>query len=380
MEEEGMEVIDYILTVFAHFIMKYAVYYFSITGLFLVIMLWILVRNKYHQRITIKKIKKLLTKKPDKALKRIIESDMEVIEYFQKQGNVDSNDYIKIKEYLSQLEQVRVIYDKVIYAKENNFEERDIKIGISILAGLATPQATDYLMTFLYDDNQEIVKIVLAELSTTPTDKVIYSLIDYINYIEDSGMLSYLKDIFKKMGISAVKNITPFIHKIDPIKKIFFIDIIGEHVNQEVYQVLSRLLTDDNPEVKINVLQKLEKYELDDEVIDKIIGLLEDKHWGVRCQSVKFLGDLEVVKAAPYLARRLTDESGIVRATATEALINLGYEGIKYVFELVKRPEAPNEVKEILKKQDIAFLIEALENVYENDEQEKRAVNRELSS
>ena len=56
------------------------------------------------------------------------------------------------------------------------------------------------------------------------------------------------------------------------------------------------------------------------------------------------------------MARKLTDESGIVRAAAT-GMMNLGYEGIKYIFELAKDPDAPKEVKEALKNQDIAFIM-----------------------
>ncbi len=366
------------LMLIAMLIRRYSVYYFSITGLFLVIMLGLLVRNKYSKRFTINKIKRLLTKKPDKALKKISKSDLDVIEYFLKGDNLSSDKQKLVVEYLSQVEQVREIYLKIIYSKNNKDRESNIKTGISVLSSISTPQAIDYLVNFLYEKNPDVIKIVLAELSAKKKDKVIYSLIDYIRYIEDSGMLSYLKDIFQNMGPAAANKLIPFIFEAEPTIKIFFIDIIGEQVNDEIYQVLTELLADENSEVKIHAMQKLSNYNLKDELFDKIIGLLEDKHWGVRSQAIQLLGGFKTSAVAPYLAKRMTDESGVVRVAATEALLDLGYDGIKYIFELAKRPEAPKEIKEALKKQDIAFLIEALEHVCQDENQEK-TVNQEFS-
>ena len=38
---------------------------------------------------------------PDKAFNRLIKSDLSLIEFFTKQENLDANEYIKIKKFLT---------------------------------------------------------------------------------------------------------------------------------------------------------------------------------------------------------------------------------------------------------------------------------------
>lgn len=372
-----METFDRFLMNLYLLIKEYPIYYFSFTGLFFAIMIYFFIKNKYRKKFTIKKIKYLLSKNPDRALEKLIKCDLDVIDYFLNKDNLSSNEYIKIKEYLSKLQQVKAIYNKIINADDNN---NRVDLGISILSKLPVPQATDYLITFLYEDNPEIVNMAMKGLTNNQTEKVIYSLIEFLKYTTDSNILYNLKEIFKTMEDKTANKLLPYIYETDPTTIIWYLDIIGEYQNEEFYQVLINLLDNDNPEVKIHVIRKLSNYELKDEILNKIIALLEDENWGVRSQAIKTLGDLQVLKAAPLLAKRLTDDSGIVRFSATEALLNLGYEGTKYLFELAKKPEAPKEITETLKKQDIAFLIEALEHVYQGDKKQIHSINTKLTS
>ncbi|HLV08875.1 MAG TPA: HEAT repeat domain-containing protein [Halanaerobiales bacterium] len=362
-----MDVMIKVLISLSHFIRQYSFLYFGFLGLFLLLMLILLIRKRKSNAFVIKNIKRLLSKDLDKAFGKIENSNLDIIEYFLNENNLNTNNYIKLSQYLSQPEKIRAIFSKM-KAPQKHYRSEVIESGISILSKLSTPQATDYLITFLYEDNQETVKTTLEALSNKQTEKIIYSLIEYTNYVTDNNILSVLNDIFKKMGDRAAKMIIPFIYEAEPTTIIFYIDIIGEHNQKEFYQLLSNLLTVENPEVKIHVIKKLYNYDLDDNTINKIIALLEDKHWGVRSQALTFLGDTKITKALPLMAKKLTDKSGIVRVTATEALMEFGYDGIKYIFELAKKPDAPKELKEALKKQDIAFLIEALENVYQDQD------------
>ena len=364
-----MQTLNDLLYNFAIFIKRYPVVYFSFAGLILLSMLIYLIKDRFKEEKTIKKIKSLLLSNPEKAFNILMKSELPLIEYFTRQENLNGSEYIKIKQFLTGPEKVREIYKKVIMGKEKDRLQR-IKHGVSIMANLGTPQAVDYLITFLYEDDREIIRMILAYLENIQAEKVIYSLIEYIRYIEDNDILNNLMETLKGMGEEAVKRIIPLVYKADPATQICYINIIGEYIKDESYQVLVDILDTDNSEVKFHVLQKLANYKLDDEVIDKIIKNLDDEHWGVKSQAVNLLGKKKIMRAAPYIARKLNDESGIVRATATEALMNLGYKGIKYIFELAKDPDAPKEVKDALKEQDIAFIIEAMERVYQRNNAE----------
>lgn len=374
-----MEILHKSLINFSLFIQKYPLYYFTVIGLFLIIMFIFLIKNKYGSKHKIKKIKTLLSKNPDQALDKITKNNLEIIAYFLNKENLSLDEYILIKKYLSKPAQLRNIYYKIIYSDSKEREEQ-ILSGISILSKLPVSQAADYIMTFLYEENPLIINTAINKLAKFKTNKVIYSLIEFIKYSTDSNVLNNLKETLKKMGKKATDKLIPFIYDSGPSTQIWYIDILGEEQNKEFYQVLFNLLSSDNPEVKIHVLEKLSDYELSDKIIDSIITLLEDENWGVRSKAVKILGELEITNAAPTLAKKMTDKSGVVRASATEALFNLGYEGIKYVFELAKKPEAPKEITDIIKKQDIAFIIESLEHIYQDDREQIESLNTKLSS
>ncbi|AZO96048.1 HEAT repeat domain-containing protein [Halocella sp. SP3-1] len=374
-----MEILHKALINFSLFIQKYPLYYFTAIGLFLIIMIIFLIRNKYGSKHKIKKIKTLLSKTPDQALDKISKNNLNITAYFLNEENLSPDEYILIKKYLSKPEQLKKIYYKII-SSDNKEREKEILSGISILSKLSVSQAADYIITFLYEENPLIINTAIKKLAKFKTNKVIYSLIEFIKYSTDSNVLNNLKETLKKMGKKATDKLIPFIYEADPSTQIWYIDILGEEQNKEFYQVLLNLLASDNPEVKIHVLEKLSDYELSNKIIDKIIALLEDENWGVRSKAVKILGELEITKAAPALAKKMTDKSGVVRASATEALFNLGYEGIKYIFELAKKPEAPKEITDMIKKQDIAFIIESLEHIYQGDREQIESLNTKLSS
>ena len=372
-----MEVFDKFLLNLYHIIKEYPIYYFGIISLFFVLMLYSLLKEKYNKGFTIKKIKFLLRKKPEKALQKLIKSDLDIIDYFLNKDNLNSSEYIKVKEYLLKVDQVKAIYNKIINLDDN---DEQVITGISILSRLPVPQAADYLITFLYKDDPEIVNLAIKALSNNTTEKVLYSLIEFLRYIPDSKILLSLKETFKNMGVKAAKKLIPFIYEADSTTIIWYLDILGEYQIEELHQILLNLLDSDDPEIKIHVIQKLSKYELEDDELNRIITLVDDENQKVRSRAIKTLGNIKILKAAPHIAKRLTDDSGIVRIAATQALLNMGYEGIKYIFEVAKRPDAPKEITKTLKDQDIAFLIEALEHVYKGDQKQIQTINTKLTS
>ena len=95
--------------------------------------------------------------------------------------------------------------------------------------------------------------MVLAALEKMPSEKVIYSLLDYIRYAKDHEILNNLMETLKGMGIWQLK-IIPWSTRQIQLQKCY-IDIIGEYIEDEAYQVLVNLLDTDYPEVKIHLLK-----------------------------------------------------------------------------------------------------------------------------
>lgn len=53
-----------------------------------------------------------------------------------------------------------ILLSMLIYLIKDRLQR--IKHGVSIMANLGTPQAVDYLITFLYEDDREIIRMILA--------------------------------------------------------------------------------------------------------------------------------------------------------------------------------------------------------------------------
>ncbi|MFW6409929.1 MAG: hypothetical protein ACOCZR_02695, partial [Halanaerobiales bacterium] len=80
-------------------------------------------------------------------------------------------------------------------------------------------------------------------------------------------------------------------------------------------------------------------------------------------------------KTADHIAEHLRDESSLVRQVATEALMDMGDEGLKYLLDTAKEPKAPKEVIQCLEKQGIPFLIKAVEKLNINQQHNQQNLN-----
>ncbi|ACL69501.1 HEAT repeat domain-containing protein [Halothermothrix orenii] len=309
-----------------------------------------------------KKILKLLERNPDKALKKLGNSPLEVVDYLLSPENISSGKYIKIKKYLSNPREVKKIFDRV---HEDEPDIDQVKLTISIFTKLATPQAIDYLVTYLYEKNSDIVQTTINHLATLKTDKVVDTLIEYVSCVSDAKTLKFLEKAFLKFGPEAARKLEEFIYESDNTIKIWCINIMGAFPEEDFTGVLVDQLEVDNPDVKTAAIKNLANFSNNKKIIQEIAKCLDDENWGVRSQACYKLGELKATSVAPRLYERLTDQSGVVRAAAAQALLDMGYEGIEYLIKIAKEPSAPEEVINILKEQEIVFLIESIEKVFE---------------
>src|SRR5690554_1071777 len=125
-----------IATRLANFIHGYPLFYFGTTAFFLLIMIYFLLKN--HNRFLIKKIKRLLHKNPEKALQMLINKDLYLIEHFLKKDNLDSSKLLKVRKFLSEHEQLKRIYSKILSSED---DPELVKVGLSILDQIPGPQA-----------------------------------------------------------------------------------------------------------------------------------------------------------------------------------------------------------------------------------------------
>lgn len=366
-----MENINNLLYLVHLYIKRYPVLYFTISFSLLIfmVMLYIYNRNKFKNKI--KRIKTRINTNPEKGIKKLENCDLKIIDYFLNPEHIESDTYIKIKKYFSRPEKAKEIYKKI---NQENININKFKYMLSIFTKLQTPQVIDYMLTYLYNDNYDIIKLTIENLSKIKTDKVIYSFIELVKYGPDINIVSLLKKSFLEFGPDAAKKLVPILKSnVKPDTKIWCVDVLSHYPQENFASVLLSLLQDNNYEVKINTLKALENFKSEN-TYTEVIKCLENEHWGVKSQAAKVLGELNVIKAAPNLAKLLSDESGVVREAATNALTKLGYEGMAYLIKEIKKPLPSKEVIKILKKQELTYIIDTCKYMYSNNNSKESAL------
>ena len=322
----------------------------------IVILIFKKLRSKNYK---IKKINKKINEDFESGFELLISSDLEVIKSIITQNSSTKNT-LKIKKELAKKHNLRKIFLKSLNKeiKENNQFN-----AIKIFKEINTSQVSDYLITYLYNPDKEIVKYSISILKEKKSPKVIESLKEYAKKINDLQMLELLKKVFIDFGPESAKKLLPLLKNSDPSMKKWIIDILGSFEEKDFSDILINELYIDNPEVKIAILRNLRNYD-NKKIIQVFISHLNDENWAVRSKAAEELGQTKKEKTAPYLYEKLYDKSGIVRNTAANALFELGEHGIKYLIKAAREEEPPQEAIKILKKQDIASLIKNMEKLY----------------
>ena len=361
-----MSIIFEYISSFFEILKNYNILSFISGVILMIVILFLYYKRVSSKKYKIKKITKLLEKNPDKALNYLMNSDMKIIEYFLNKDNNSLKHYNEVRNFLQKPEKVKKIFNKIHTAEE---KKEKIKKSIKIFSEIASPQSVDYLITYLYEDDPEIVHPTIHALASIDSPKVLSTYIDFLKYKPDKKTLSELRKAFLQLGVKAARRLSDFILNVeDNSIKIWCIRILGNYPQENFSSILIKQLYDESYEVKIAAIKSLANFK-SNKVIEEIIKLLEDEHWRVRSQACNQLGEFQAIKAAPYLNEKLKDRNEVVRDAAAHALVNLGYKGIKFLMEEAKDPSAAKEVKSVLKNQEISFLIESMEHIYNNEEQ-----------
>ena len=315
-----------------------------------------------------------LDKNPEKGMEKLTKSSPLIIERFLKEKRLPSQQYVKVKEYLSQPSIIRKLHNS---AQDMNTQEK--LALINILAELGTPQAEDYLLTYLYEPEEEVSRKTIITIPELKSNKKIPTLINYLKYTEDTKTLNYMEESIFALGDKALRKLAEYISQNpDPKLQNWALDVMGK-AQQDEEQYSSKDFTNtfikqleiDNPEIKVTALNNLAEFE--GEKIDRaLVKSLYDQNWGVRAQAAKLLGERQYKPATDELANLLEDKSGIVRDAAARALMELGYDGIKHLINKAREVSPPSEIVKVLKEQDISFLIKSMEKIYEEYELPKK--------
>ncbi|MFW5995897.1 MAG: HEAT repeat domain-containing protein [Halanaerobiaceae bacterium] len=373
-----MEALFEVISDYYQIILSYPLYYYGFFFLILGAAVIYYIRKKYSTRNRIKIIKSLIKKDPQKALKKISSSRLEVIEYFLTPEKIKSGHFVKITDYFSRPEQLKKIYNKIFSKKHKR--EYYCQLGINIFSRIKTPQSAEYLITFLYEDNRELVIKAIDALSEFEYDKIIFSFLEILESRPDPEILSKMEKIFKSSRENA-QNLLSFAREADAKVKSWCLDIFAEFPEEKFYDIIIEFLDSDNPELKIKSIKKLENFTeaRSKDIYSRLLKLLEHDNEKIRAASIKTLKKIHFDKTTDHIAGHLEDESPLVRKVATEALMDMGDKGLKYLLESAKKPKAPTEVIRCLEKQGIPFLINAVEKLNNKQNQQQNHQNLNIS-
>ncbi len=357
-------VFEYIFSFF-EIVKEYNILSFISAIILMIIILFFYYKRTNSKKYKIQKITKLLEKDQDKALNYLMNSDMEIIEYFLDKDNNSLKHYNVVRDFLQKPERVKKIFNKT---HTGEVTKSKIRKSIKIFSEIASPQSIDYLITYLYEDDPEIVHPTIHALASIDSPKVLNTYIDFLKYKPDKKTLSELRKAFLQLGAKAARRLSDFILNVeDNSIKIWCIRILGNYPEENFSSILIKQLYEDSYKVRNAAIKSLASFK-NNKVIEEIIKLLEDENWRVRSQACNQLGKFQAIKAAPYLNEKLKDRNEVVRDEAAHALVDLGYKGIKYLLEEAKDPSVSKEVISVLKNQEISFLIESMEHIYNNEE------------
>ena len=370
METFSETILEYYQTV-----TSYPLYYFGFFGLVLAVALFFYIHNKYNKENKIKIINSLLKKKPEKALEKISASDLETINYFLTPEEVNSGHFVKIKDHFSNPQELKNIYNKILSKKKKQKYYK--QMGINIFSQLKTPQSAEYLITFLYEDDMDLITDTINALTEFDYDKIIFSFLELLETKPNSEIMENMKDIFTSSSKNAEK-LLKFAENANTKVISWCIDIFANFKEDKFYQAIRQFLDSDSPQIKIKAIKQLENFtdKHKKEIFHKLRENLKEDNENIRAQALKTLSSIDSKENIKYIANRLNDDSPLVRKAATDTLLDMGNRGLKYLLDTAKQPKAPKEVIKALEKQGIPFIIEAVERLYVNNSNTKNKDNK----
>lgn len=196
--------------------------------------------------------------------------------------------------------------------------------------------------------SREPIETLLNELNTTNTD-VKYNILLALAKIGDED--SFIK-AFKNINSAVVLSERSLIEIADSFEgdknKIYkyminennsftasiFIKSAGNHKNKFLSHEISKYLFSEDKELKIAAIKAIGSIG-DEEYLDSIISLLDDKEWEVRAVSARALGNFTNNKILLPLVKALSDSQWYVRFNAATSILNHseGIDVVSHVFQ-----------------------------------------------
>ncbi|TDX51677.1 HEAT repeat domain-containing protein [Orenia marismortui] len=316
-------------------------------------------------------LKRLLKKNLYKGLKKVSNlKDINIKKRLILEGknSLGKNTYNQVKDELLVNGFIDELFNEIISEKDESKIE-----ACKTLVELNTPQSIDYAIIALYDNDEEVKKEVIEALTTKANPKIIETLINYLEYCDNTLLLEILSNAFKNIGIQAFEQLVEVtftkkqVYRSWAIKILASFDYNIQNRNKAI-EIFIKLLNDSSEIVRIHTIKALTKFKNNKLIFNNLINKLNDSSCKVRSQAAKSLGEYQIKKAAPFLFNLITDSSGIVRSNAYQALVELEEEGLKYIIKATESVKTKEEALNVLKKLDVEKLVVGINKIYNNSE------------
>lgn len=260
--------------------------------------------------------------------------------------------YFQILDILINNQLLNNLFQKII-----NGDVETKKRTTRTLLKIATPQAIDYTVPLLYDENDEIKSFVIKELAKLQQSKIASILVDYLEYCNNQSMKENLINAFRTLGSKSVPKLLKLVEEKNKHRN-WIIKLLGEIGDKEIIDSLIKILKRSPSEkVKISIIKSLSSFSNQSQVFSTFIENLEDSSHKVRAEIAKQLRNFDKQEAYPQLYQLLKDTSATVRHNAAESLVQLGCKGIKYLISAAENKNTAPEVINHLKRIDTMKLI-----------------------
>ncbi|MCK8827198.1 HEAT repeat domain-containing protein [Natroniella acetigena] len=345
----------------------------SVGIIILILLKYFKSNSKLDYELVISTLKK---KKNDfSILKELEENKIKKKIFLEGKKDLEPKLYLSVKKYLLNNGLVEESFKDLVFAQP---EEKIL--ACQVLSKVGTSQAIDYCVTALYDNNNKVKNKAIKALTDNANPKVIDAFIDYIDHCDNEVLLSMLTNAFKKMGCQALEQLKRVAFEKDEIYRVWATKLLRDIDDEQVTDLLIKLLDDQSVQVRIEAIRGLVQYIDQEQVFKYVVEQLKDNDWKVRNQAVKILGELSDPRTSSHLFELIDDEHQIIRINVCHALIKAGYEGIKYLIKATKIKKSKQAALQTLDELDIEFLMEAIQNIYGTDKETTTMITEQLTN
>jgi len=246
------------------------------------------------------------------------------------------------------------------------------------LLKIGTPQAVDYAVPLLYDDQAEVKILVINKLAELQNNKAVSILVNYLEYCNDVLIQENLIGAFKTLGSKSVPHLLKLVKQGSKHRN-WIIELLGDIGGEEVIDSLLAILAESPAEKeRISIVKSLTHFPDHPEVFSALVDQVEDNSCNVRAQVAKLLRKFDQEEVYSYLDKLLRDSSGLVRQKAAESLLESGRKGIKYLVSAIEEGVTSEEVVSCLERVNTVKLISIVKEEHQNQVQKGDSATLEI--